>query len=62
METILKEAGSDLEHILKVNIYLANLQRDFADMNEAYLEVSHLSSSPQLDFCILRLDSSSKSL
>ena len=34
MQTILKEAGSDLEYILKVNIYLSNLPRDFADMNE----------------------------
>ncbi|KAL0951672.1 hypothetical protein HGRIS_008351 [Hohenbuehelia grisea] len=33
---VLKASGSGLEHILKVNIYLTNLQRDFAPMNEVY--------------------------
>ncbi|KAG6849976.1 hypothetical protein H0H93_002978 [Arthromyces matolae] len=36
---VLKAAGSGLEHIVKVNIYLPNLPRDFASMNEVYLEV-----------------------
>jgi len=31
---VLKASGSGLEHVVKVNIYLANLQRDFAPMNE----------------------------
>lgn len=41
MQKILKAAGSGLEHVLKVNVYLANIQRDFAPMNEVYLEVCH---------------------
>ncbi|KAI0927293.1 hypothetical protein AcV5_007858 [Taiwanofungus camphoratus] len=38
MQKILKAAGSGLEHVLKVNVYLANIQRDIAPMNEVYLE------------------------
>ncbi|KAG6830892.1 hypothetical protein H0H92_014043 [Tricholoma furcatifolium] len=36
ISTVLKAAGSGLEHIIKVNIYLPNLSRDFAPMNEIY--------------------------
>ncbi|KAI0272721.1 YjgF-like protein, partial [Gloeopeniophorella convolvens] len=35
---VLKGAGSGLEHILKVNIFLTNLPRDFTAMNEVYAE------------------------
>ncbi|KZV98961.1 YjgF-like protein [Exidia glandulosa HHB12029] len=35
---VLKAAGSDLEHIVKVNVYLINLSENFAPMNEAYLK------------------------
>lgn len=42
MEKILKAAGSGLEHVLKCNVYLANIQRDFKPMNEVYLEVGNL--------------------
>lgn len=35
---VLKAAGSGLEHIVKANVYLANLPRDFKPMNEIYLE------------------------
>lgn len=40
IRVVLRDSGSALEHIVKVNIYMANLPRDFDDMNEAYLEVS----------------------
>ncbi|KIK70597.1 hypothetical protein GYMLUDRAFT_32641 [Collybiopsis luxurians FD-317 M1] len=35
---VLKAAGSGLEHIVKANIYLTNMARDFGSMNEAYAE------------------------
>jgi len=38
LEIVLKASGSGLQHVLKVNIYLTNLTRDFAPMNEAYSE------------------------
>ncbi|KAG6873849.1 hypothetical protein C0995_010461 [Termitomyces sp. Mi166 len=38
--TVLKAAGSGLEHIVKVNIYLTDLPRDFAPMNEIYIQIS----------------------
>ncbi|KAG6845376.1 hypothetical protein H0H87_010485 [Tephrocybe sp. NHM501043] len=33
---VLKAAGTGLKHIVKVNIYLSNLPRDFPAMNEIY--------------------------
>lgn len=36
---MLRAAGSDLEHVVKVNVYLINLSENFAPMNEAYLKV-----------------------
>ncbi|ELU38565.1 endoribonuclease l-PSP domain-containing protein [Rhizoctonia solani AG-1 IA] len=39
LSKVLAAAGSGLEHILKVNVYLANMPRDFATMNEAYIKV-----------------------
>jgi 2-iminobutanoate/2-iminopropanoate deaminase len=36
---VLRASGSGLEHIVKANIYLSNLARDFEPMNEAYAEV-----------------------
>ncbi|CAE6420955.1 unnamed protein product [Rhizoctonia solani] len=38
LSKVLAAAGSGLEHILKVNVYLANMPRDFATMNEAYIK------------------------
>ncbi|KAF5368331.1 hypothetical protein D9758_002154 [Tetrapyrgos nigripes] len=35
---VLKAAGSGLEHIVKANIYLTDMARDFAPMNEVYAE------------------------
>ncbi|KAF8204011.1 Endoribonuclease L-PSP/chorismate mutase-like protein, partial [Pholiota molesta] len=35
LSIVLKEAGSGLEHIVKVNVYLTNMLRDFQPMNEA---------------------------
>ncbi|KAG8691618.1 hypothetical protein FRC11_014702 [Ceratobasidium sp. 423] len=39
LSAVLTAAGSGLEHILKANVYLANMPRDFATMNEAYIKV-----------------------
>lgn len=38
--TILKAAGSDLNHIIKATIYLTSME-NFAPMNEVYAEVEH---------------------
>ncbi|KAG1772960.1 Endoribonuclease L-PSP [Suillus placidus] len=37
MDKILKAAGSGLQHVVKVNVYLTNLTRDFSDMNSVYI-------------------------
>ena len=39
MKKLLQGAGSDLEHVVKVNVYLSNLERDLAVFNEIYLLV-----------------------
>ena len=36
---VVKAAGSDLAHVVKVNVYLIDLSQNFAPMNEAYLKV-----------------------
>lgn len=41
---VLKAAGSGLEHIVKANIYLSNMPRDFQAMNEVYAEASNTST------------------
>ncbi|KZO95421.1 YjgF-like protein [Calocera viscosa TUFC12733] len=33
---VLRAAGSTLEQIVKVNVYLTNMQQDFGPMNEVY--------------------------
>ena len=38
MEKVLKAAGSGLEHIVKANCYLRNMDRDFGLMNEIYIQ------------------------
>ena len=38
IETILKGCGAGLEHVIKVNVFLADMDT-FAKMNAAYLEV-----------------------
>ncbi|KAF8449258.1 YjgF-like protein [Boletus edulis BED1] len=38
MKAILEGAGSGLEHIVKVTIYLTNMARDFGIFNEVYAE------------------------
>ncbi|KAI0319652.1 YjgF-like protein [Amylostereum chailletii] len=43
---ILKASGSGLEHILKVNIYLTDLKRDFIPMNEVYAEFFETGNFP----------------
>ncbi|KAG1877192.1 Endoribonuclease L-PSP [Suillus subluteus] len=37
MGKILKAAGSGLQHVVKANVYLTNLTRDFSDMNTTYM-------------------------
>jgi len=39
MIKILEASGTSLENVVKVNVYLANFDRDFILMNEVYLEV-----------------------
>lgn len=38
LEAILKEAGSSLDNVVQVNVYLKNLKSDFAQMNEVYMK------------------------
>lgn len=45
MTKVLKAAGSGLEHIVKANVYLKNMERDFGPMNEIYIQV-HSSPVP----------------
>ncbi|KAG2033367.1 Endoribonuclease L-PSP [Suillus americanus] len=37
MSKVLEAAGSGLQHVVKANVYLTNLTRDFSDMNAAYM-------------------------
>ena len=39
MTKVLKGAGVDRTAVVKCNVFLTNLPRDFAPMNEVYLEV-----------------------
>lgn len=39
IEKVLKAADSCLNDIIKVNIYLTNMDRDFQPMNEVYIQV-----------------------
>ncbi|KAG6374812.1 YjgF-like protein [Boletus reticuloceps] len=39
MKAILEGAGSGLEHIVKVTVYLTNMVRDFGIFNEVYAEM-----------------------
>ncbi|KAJ4002249.1 Endoribonuclease L-PSP [Lentinula boryana] len=43
---VLKAAGSDLNCIVKANIYLTNMARDFGPMNEVYAEFSDKDRMP----------------
>ncbi|KAH8108853.1 Endoribonuclease L-PSP [Phellopilus nigrolimitatus] len=38
IEVVLKASGSGLEHIVKANCYLKNMDRDFKPMNEVYID------------------------
>ncbi|KAI0047503.1 Endoribonuclease L-PSP [Auriscalpium vulgare] len=37
MSIVLKAAGSDLSNIVKANVYLRDMERDFKAMNEGYI-------------------------
>ncbi|KAF7982650.1 hypothetical protein HWV62_27095 [Athelia sp. TMB] len=39
LSIVLKAAGSGLDHIVKANIYLSHMERDFKPMNEIYIQV-----------------------
>ena len=43
--TVLKAAGSGLEHIVKATIYLTNMERDFVPMNEVYAAVGAINEN-----------------
>jgi 2-iminobutanoate/2-iminopropanoate deaminase len=36
IEAILKAAGSDLKHVVRTDVFLKDLKKDFGQMNEAY--------------------------
>lgn len=38
MQKVLKAAGSGLEHIVKANCYLRDMDRDFNLMNQIYIQ------------------------
>jgi 2-iminobutanoate/2-iminopropanoate deaminase len=38
LEHALDSAGGQIENLAKINVYLSNIDRDFDDMHEAYLE------------------------
>ncbi|KAL6301957.1 YjgF-like protein [Sparassis latifolia] len=50
MRKILQAAGADLENVVKVNVYLTNIQKDFPLMNEVYHE--HFPANPPARTCI----------
>ncbi|KAH0828881.1 Endoribonuclease L-PSP/chorismate mutase-like protein [Lanmaoa asiatica] len=39
IEKVLKAAGSSLQKIVKANVYMKNMERDFKSMNEVYARV-----------------------
>ncbi|KAG8726245.1 hypothetical protein FRC12_023577 [Ceratobasidium sp. 428] len=68
LAAVLAAAGSGIEHILKANVYLANMPRDFGPMNEAYIKVGthastksyHAMRDSILAACFVCLDSAVK--
>lgn len=38
LEAILKEAGSSLDKVVQVNVYLKHFKADYAQMNEVYMK------------------------
>ncbi|OJA21660.1 hypothetical protein AZE42_11832 [Rhizopogon vesiculosus] len=43
---ILDAAGSGLQHVVKANVYLTNMSRDFDDMNSVYKRFFDASAMP----------------
>ncbi|KAG1767568.1 Endoribonuclease L-PSP [Suillus occidentalis] len=46
MSKILEASGSGLQHIVKVNVYLTNLTRDFSEMNSVYISYFDQNAMP----------------
>lgn len=46
MEAILKQAGSSLKHVVRTDVFLINMKRDFAGMNEAYAKRFSVDTPP----------------
>ncbi|KAF9228999.1 Endoribonuclease L-PSP [Gyrodon lividus] len=46
IEKVLKAAGSSLQHIVKANVYLKNMERDFKGMNDVYAQYFSGDSMP----------------
>jgi 2-iminobutanoate/2-iminopropanoate deaminase len=38
ISNVLRDSGSDLDHIVKANVYVTDIKKDFGPLNEAYLE------------------------
>ncbi|KAG2743762.1 Endoribonuclease L-PSP [Suillus brevipes Sb2] len=46
MTKILEAAGSGLQYVVKVNVYLTNLTRDFSEMNSVYISFFDQNAMP----------------
>lgn len=46
MTKILEAAGSGLQNVVKVNVYLTNLTRDFSEMNSVYISFFDQNAMP----------------
>lgn len=46
MRKVLEAAGSGLQHVVKANIYLTNLARDFSEMNSVYVRFFEENAMP----------------
>lgn len=54
MAKVLKAAGTSLENVVKVNVYLTNFDRDFVPMNEVYSQVPSIDDRSNLSDLISR--------
>ncbi|KAG1817295.1 Endoribonuclease L-PSP [Suillus subaureus] len=46
MRKVLEAAGSGLQHVVKANVYLTNLARDFSEMNSVYVRFFEENAMP----------------
>jgi enamine deaminase RidA (YjgF/YER057c/UK114 family) len=53
---VLADSGSSIQNIIKCNVYLTDMKKDFAAMNEAYLEFFPDAKGKPVSTNHLRLD------